>query len=70
MFVIADSLTNDPVLMTGGKRKDLRTCEVRISIGLLLIGLNMSADLNKYKTFPDLQKVLEYSFEEIAEIFH
>jgi hypothetical protein len=47
VFIIADSLTNDPTLMTSGKRKDLRNCEIRIAIRLLLNGLAMNEEMNK-----------------------
>lgn len=40
-FIIADSLTNDPKLMTSGKRKDLRECEIRIAVKLLIMKLNI-----------------------------
>ena len=69
-FVIADSLTNDPTLMTGGKRKDLRNCEVRIAIRLLLQGLNLQQqDLNKFRTLKEVMKLLDYNIDELIEAF-
>lgn len=35
-FIIADSLTNESTILTKGKRKNLRNCEVRIGIRIIL----------------------------------
>lgn len=40
--------------MTSGKRKDLRNCEIRIAIRLLLNGLVMNEEINKQKSLWDV----------------
>ena len=35
-FIIADSLTNESTILTKGKRKNLRNCEERIGVRMIL----------------------------------
>lgn len=68
-FVICNSLTQSAKMLTLSSRYNMRVCECRMALKMLIKKLNVPADISKnLSTLADLQKYLQKNLDEMAVI--